>query len=79
MSDLMNEAATIMVTGMVTVFIFLVILIGAIKLLGFAFAGGASDQNAQGQSRQPARGAKQTTSAAKLAAIGAAVRRYRNS
>lgn len=70
MQDLLSSAAMTMATGMIAVFIFLVLLIGAVKLLQFWV----------GDTAEPSTTATNNgVSPRKLAAIAAAVRHYRNS
>lgn len=77
MSELVREAAVIMGAGIVTVFVFLILLIGAIKFIGLCFAGAAVSEAASRQ--RPQARADNQISANKVAAIGAAVRRHRDS
>ncbi|RUO65026.1 Oxaloacetate decarboxylase, gamma chain [Pseudidiomarina planktonica] len=77
MSELVHEAAVIMAAGIITVFAFLILLIGAVKLIGLWFAGGAGSEAAS--RKRPSANANTQIAPNKLAAIGAAVRRYRDS
>lgn len=70
MQELLSSAAMTMATGMIAVFIFLVLLIGAVKLLQF-WVGDTVEPSAADSSSG--------ISPRKLAAIAAAVRHYRNS
>lgn len=67
MTELLSEAFMIMVTGMVTVFTFLTILIGAMGLLRVV-----------ADKPEPSTASVDTPSASQLAAITAAIHQYRN-
>lgn len=70
MTNLISEAFMIMVTGMVTVFVFLTLLIGAMALLR-VIAG-----KVELESQTPSAG-EQQPSVMQLAAISAAIHQYR--
>ncbi len=72
MNELLSEALTIMLIGMVTVFAFLTLLIGAMAILRWFTAG--SDQLPA--STQP-RTATQAPQAQLMAAVAAAVHKHR--
>ncbi|RUO55308.1 OadG family transporter subunit [Pseudidiomarina homiensis] len=75
MQQQLSEAFTIMLTGMITVFVFLTLLLLAMGLLR-RFA--ATDETAPAQAPQQAPQAKtQATDAQRVAAITAAVHAYR--
>ncbi|RWU11713.1 oxaloacetate decarboxylase [Pseudidiomarina gelatinasegens] len=69
MTDLFSEAFTIMVTGMVTVFVFLSLLLGAMALL--RLIADAPEPAVGGSS------SAQEPTPAQLAAITAAIHQYR--
>ncbi|CUA84579.1 OadG family protein [Pseudidiomarina woesei] len=70
MNGLISEAFAIMVTGMVTVFVFLTILIGAMNVLRII----ADKPDADGE---PGSAAASSPTAQQLAAITAAVHQHR--
>ncbi|MBL4741542.1 OadG family protein [Pseudidiomarina marina] len=70
MTNLISEAFMVMVTGMITVFVFLTLLIGAMGLL--RIIAGKVEVESQTQSS-----GEQQPSAMQLAAISAAIHQYR--
>ena len=72
-ADLMLEAAGLMATGMLVVFVFLMILIGALKLMSYFLA---DDLQAPTKSLAPKQ-AQGGANKAHLAAIAAAVHQYK--
>lgn len=83
--DLLIEAATLMVVGMSVVFVFLAILIGAIKLIAFVNTKlpdeATINHNTKRNSARAVKAgvAKNSESGAVTAAIAAAVNHYRKS
>lgn len=73
MSDQFSLAASIMAAGMLSVFVFLVLLIVAMGVLRRLFAG----DGLQAAGTTPRAAATTPIAAAKLAAISTAIQRYR--
>ncbi|KFZ30289.1 hypothetical protein IDSA_11095 [Pseudidiomarina salinarum] len=71
MNELLSEALTIMLIGMVTVFAFLTLLIGAMAILRW-FTAGADQLPASTSARTAAQPQEQL-----MAAVAAAVHKYR--
>ncbi len=84
-SDILVEAATLMVVGMSVVFVFLAMLIGAIQLIAFINTKlpdeAVTSHNIKRNSTNAVKagGANQNESGAITAAISAAVNQYRKS
>ena len=72
-ADLMLEAAGLMATGMLVVFVFLMILIGALKLMSYFLAGSIESASTSPAPRPNQAG----VSKAHIAAITAAVHQYK--
>ncbi|MCG7544337.1 OadG family protein [Pseudoalteromonas sp. MM17-2] len=73
---LLIEAAWLMATGMVVVFVFLLILIGALRLMSYIFADTEQAQANQQASATTTHRSKRP-SKAHIAAIAAAVHQYK--
>lgn len=80
-TDTLIEAAVLMLVGMTVVFVFLVILIGAVKLIAWldSILPAVKEPTVSSRSRSPQKNQKTPgTSPALIAAISAAVHQYRN-
>jgi len=78
-TSLLLQAANLMLTGMVVVFVFLLLLISVVKLMSAFFANGAGDPvtNNKTKTKNTITTKSSTVPAAHLAAITGAIHQYR--
>jgi len=80
-TSLLLQAANLMLTGMVVVFVFLLLLISVVKLMSAFFANGAGDPVTNNKTKTKTKNTITTKSstvpAAHLAAITGAIHQYR--
>lgn len=78
-SELLTEAATLMVVGMIVVFVFLTLLIGAVNLIAFINSKFPEEVTPSvsgvNHAKQTASGGSESTP---IAAISAAIHKYRS-